>query len=1615
MASFYGNIKNNSRASFIFDKIYPSRLAMETALKETKDENGVVQGDGVFINRYVLINYGYSADGFYTIVPEDTINNLKIAFENNDSDAIKTINSLYYKDNDNNYVNIDVNYFNENKNNISAWYSSGTYFYEKNINFIDRWKYGSRLENEGYATNREQDQNAYKADYDLTVWMKIYSNNTERYIMVARLTIDAPAMELIIDAPADVNGGAHFDLLESSDTNYVYHVPNNWQIVLNNYSPEEEYSNEDENSFQDYWNYELDLDEDNRTYNKELKYPYLNEEGFDPTIQSKIEHINNEIIFKDTKSGRRYLDHTYKAIQLTPDTYRRNQYYYQENDKYIIAVGEFNPNKIYYIKTQSKTDNYIEQELTQDTYIRNYYYIQKEDNDYILSSGEFDPNATYYTNIAESEQIDTKRLDISLPIIGNAISDVYDTLYGQPQDDGLIGYTTESIANTYLNKDAPGEEETIYYNVNLNDPINGDSKKITEEQVNDLWHNPNDPHNIPVYSEEKNRRPYTQEQLFDAADIEPYNNIDGKEPVSVAWGLENLKQYISELRYLANGDGIIGYTSDELLGGYNENIEGHFIINEVNYELNDADLEALHLIPEDPFIIPVYRSRGLQSDWTLDMSSSFGYIYHKPKLLWKEEENIETDKEEVREDYVSLSIEDIYDGYNLFDPSALFNEPLYEYTFFKMNYNDNISGIKYITEDADILNAPGDLNDSSNLFNIVPMKYNDDNNNDNNYYYIDKNKGKTIEDNLLQYKVICYDFNKETNQKILTTEEFNNLKESKQFTANKYIQVTNKNELYFTNEEQLENYKDFIYNNFLTSYIIRQVNAPKEIYITLNEESELLKDTTLNTNNLVKIVNKTNEDETYFIDTKYQNIGSEISEDNLISCYQIVPNNSTKTFYITDEDLRNSENYSNTLNYNHLYELKLSSSDEEVQSSLYMKNTIFENEQVNNEEFIAYDVFESLDTDLNNVDTIYISENEKNNQKDFNYLLKAVDENENECYVKRTVANEVENRKQDQLDTLFYIEINYNEVIPVNLKVETRPTVRSFTEQRFYPIYQDQTFNNFYGYYSLNNADFEVKNSSVNIPYAFLQINNNNERYNIKYLDRNEITENDLSIEQTKEYCIPIEYTDENEISVKRFISISTFKKLKNDDDGGNELIEIKINEISYFSLTENEVLDYNLNQEYNGTEITDEIRNNYYLSINLRENLDDKIYFIAKNIFETNIKNKIEYFMPKVTVCRGTKQTNPYLLQQQINEYNNQLTSNDKIVEGLKDFSYRKGSVAYFLHPINEQTDYSIQIDNQNYQIIAYVIHQKDFQVDTFNYEIIKDYNIPIKLYNFHFIQNKYYFNEPLSNNDPLNNKYYLSNVDRSIEGYIDNLDELYQKYEINAINKTEILGDKNNWNNINNDTFSEADQINIIVPNSNLNNKYLKLETVKQNFYTNKLYKIYNSSIINLFNNEYYITDDLFNNCQNANYEANCYLVYKQNNTDVKIFPNDNTFYKEIIEVPNLKVRNCYISQSKFEQYLEEGTIQTIEKEGQKNIILNDNEGNTILKLWDGEISDCPINKIKLYDNDSIHTFLTRQQYDKINPKTNFDEEDYTILDRGGNLAYISKSNFDDLELNL
>ena len=51
---FYGNIMNTTKSQFSFDKIYQNRTVMENSLI---DEFGNAISDGVFIGRFVLVDY----------------------------------------------------------------------------------------------------------------------------------------------------------------------------------------------------------------------------------------------------------------------------------------------------------------------------------------------------------------------------------------------------------------------------------------------------------------------------------------------------------------------------------------------------------------------------------------------------------------------------------------------------------------------------------------------------------------------------------------------------------------------------------------------------------------------------------------------------------------------------------------------------------------------------------------------------------------------------------------------------------------------------------------------------------------------------------------------------------------------------------------------------------------------------------------------------------------------------------------------------------------------------------------------------------------------------------------------------------------------------------------------------------------------------------------------------------------------------------------------------------------------------------------------------------------------------------------------------------------------
>jgi hypothetical protein len=94
---FYGNIINKNNTQYVFDKIYKNRAEMDA---ET-------QNDGIYIGRYVLIDYDHDKDTTYQ-------DNLNIDFKiyDNPRGYDSTVWQKNYINNKEEYVMIDeLNYF----------------------------------------------------------------------------------------------------------------------------------------------------------------------------------------------------------------------------------------------------------------------------------------------------------------------------------------------------------------------------------------------------------------------------------------------------------------------------------------------------------------------------------------------------------------------------------------------------------------------------------------------------------------------------------------------------------------------------------------------------------------------------------------------------------------------------------------------------------------------------------------------------------------------------------------------------------------------------------------------------------------------------------------------------------------------------------------------------------------------------------------------------------------------------------------------------------------------------------------------------------------------------------------------------------------------------------------------------------------------------------------------------------------------------------------------------------------------------------------------------------------------------------------------------------------
>ena len=215
---FYGNITNTSKTTFSFDKIYANRLEMD---------NACANGDGVFLGRYVLVEYGYIFD-----VTDEAWTDERV--------GISTITTIY--DHPTDRSNLHVIPWVENKL-VKIKYNSTRYYkYKasiisgKPVWYLMRGTYDTSVKDDDlYEVNYKIDRDVYHRGYDSTVWIKQFINNEEKYIQIAELNTVIPIFNLEPIMPYDPYSPVEITIDTYQPNIYYYFDGLKYVISTDNY------------------------------------------------------------------------------------------------------------------------------------------------------------------------------------------------------------------------------------------------------------------------------------------------------------------------------------------------------------------------------------------------------------------------------------------------------------------------------------------------------------------------------------------------------------------------------------------------------------------------------------------------------------------------------------------------------------------------------------------------------------------------------------------------------------------------------------------------------------------------------------------------------------------------------------------------------------------------------------------------------------------------------------------------------------------------------------------------------------------------------------------------------------------------------------------------------------------------------------------------------------------------------------------------------------------------------------------------------------------------------------------------------------------------------------
>lgn len=469
---FYGNITNTTRTQFSFDATYPSRYEMDTQ----------VANDGVYVGRYVLVEYDKDIKGSLSGIPQvykittDGLNKdfaLSISADfivgEKEDEEGNTVNptiirciteqdrkdiadgKLKYTDNlieQGTVLRVPGELNDDGKPIYNLVANSGTHKDPKdslsdeywvatgNEQFVITmmaedeqgrpvkqyttftgalWESLGNSSQDSFTLNFTRDKQYYKTSrgYDSTVWQKVLDKGYEKYVMVAELNTIVPTFDITADAPTIVPLRPHFDV-DSTNVYYKLHWQPTWGLRIRSSEPDTQVPQYDTEG--------KPIAATILSSNSRVEYPSDENTHWTRTEFDKTTNSKKVLYAQYNETGG--IDWVEKAPENDPPVLNAAIYYNRDGFDPDKVSKSWDRKYLHQLGLGGRRDPAVDPDVS-----------PSEDKGFVAEGITIAPTGlsgnTYANhNGVATPEVDTQELSIMLPSIGDAISDVWDLVYG---------------------------------------------------------------------------------------------------------------------------------------------------------------------------------------------------------------------------------------------------------------------------------------------------------------------------------------------------------------------------------------------------------------------------------------------------------------------------------------------------------------------------------------------------------------------------------------------------------------------------------------------------------------------------------------------------------------------------------------------------------------------------------------------------------------------------------------------------------------------------------------------------------------------------------------------------------------------------------------------------------------------------------------------------------------------------------------------------------------------------------------------------------------------------------------------------------------------------------